>query len=375
MGSHTIRGRGFGIVGLAVCLPTEVRDNSFWPPGWAASRAADPTRQAQAQAGGDEIPESVRAYVTDPYQGARLRRVISDAHESSDLEAAACRAALASAGRSSDDVDMLFGYSQVSDDAGPGNHGIVAHRLGLPPAVLASTVESGCASFVPHVTLASRLLGTGAETTALLYQSSATSRITDYDLASSVVTGDGAAAQVVGEVDDGLGFVDALHYTRGELRDGLVLAPKQCTGRWYDDQDSPLVIAARDPAQAVRMGALGPHYCQEACEALLTRNGLTADDVDYFVCAQAGAWFAPLCAAAVGIDADRFVAPEDHFQHYGHLLAASAPLNLWVAWTSGRLNKGDLILVYSPGVGFTQAAVLLRWSMDGPPAGVAPVTP
>jgi 3-oxoacyl-[acyl-carrier-protein] synthase III len=62
------------------------------------------------------------------------------------------------------------------------------------------------------------------------------------------------------------------------------------------------------------------------------------------------------------------VPPEEHFQRFGHLLPASAPLNLWVAWSQGRLRRGDLVLVYSPGVGFTQVASLLRWWMDPPSA-------
>ena len=364
-----VQGSGIGIVGIAACLPTAVRDNGWWPPGWASRQAADPTRLAQAEVSAD-APDSVRRWAGDPFQGARLRRVIDDGHESSHLEVAACHAALQHAGWSAHEVDTLLGYSQVPDDAGPGNHGIVAREVGLRHEVLALTVEAGCASFLPHLSLACRL---GAR--ALLYQSSASSRVSDPADGSSVLTGDGAVAEVVGPVGEGLGFVDAIQFTRGDLRDGLVLGPREPGGRWTDG-GSPLVVTARDPAQAVQMGVLGPTYCREACVALLERHGLTPGDVDFFACAQSAAWFSAACAEALEIPPSRTVPPEDHFQRYGHLLAASAPLNLWVAWATGRLTKGDLVLVYSPGVGFTQAAHLMRWTLDPPRRGRAdPVAP
>ena len=374
-------GSGVGIVALAACVPRDVRDNSWWPVDWLQTRTRDPARLDEAVP--EDLPPQVREWLVDPFQGARLRRVIDERHQSSDLEVAAARAALAQVDDDVDKVGMLLGYSQVSDDAGPGNHGLVARGLGLSHELLALTVEAGCASFVPHLALASRLVTDGW---ALLYQSSATSRITDYRSAASVLVGDGAVAQVVGAVEPGLGFVDALHYTRGDLRDGLLLGRADGGGRWYEGGATPLVVTSRDPRQAVQMGALGPRYCREVCGALLERNGLVPQDVDFFVCAQAGAWFAPACAAALEIPEsraaspggsdDRWVPPRDHFQRYGHLLAASAPLNLWVAWTTGRLRKGDLVLVYSPGVGFTQAALLMRWALNPPSASLAdPVAP
>jgi 3-oxoacyl-[acyl-carrier-protein] synthase-3 len=128
-------------------------------------------------------------------------------------------------------------------------------------------------------------------------------------------------------------------------------------------------MRSKDPRAAARMGADGPEFAREACALLLERAGYTTRDVDLFVTAQPTAWFTETCAAAVGVPADKTVPLEEHFQRFGHLLAASLPLNLWVAWSTGRLRKGDLVLAYSPGVGFTQTAALLRWAMPPPADG------
>jgi 3-oxoacyl-[acyl-carrier-protein] synthase III len=52
----------------------------------------------------------------------------------------------------------------------------------------------------------------------------------------------------------------------------------------------------------------------------------------------------------------------DTFELYGHIMAASAPMNLMTACRAGNLGEDDLVMVYSPGAGFVQNALLLRWT-------------
>ncbi len=372
-----VSGVGVGITGMACCLPSAVRTNHWWGERASMTGPLGESADRVAASGDDDDPALavVRRWARDPFHGARERRVIDDAHTSKDLEVAACRAVLQQQSLASDDVAALIGYSQISDDVGLGNHGLVAHDLELPRTLLAFSLEAGCASFVPQVATAT---GLATQSQVLLYQSSATSRVTDYERPESVVTGDAAMAQTVGPVDAGLGFVDSVCITRGDLRESVVLAPEDGRRRWYEAGEHPtrMTIAIRNSRHVVQMGSVGPAFCREACLLLLERNGATPADVDFFVCAQPGAWFGDACALALEVPRSRIVPPEDHFQRYGHTLAASAPLNLWVAWTTGRLRKGDLVLVYSPGVGFTQAAMLMRWSLEPPaPRTARPVAP
>ncbi len=353
-------------MGLGVELPAEIRTNDWFPP---PTRGMDLIGDAERLASpGSAVDALLRPWLSDPFRGARERRVAPPGARSSDLEAAACRSALASCGRGVADIDLLLGYSQLSDDAGPGNHARVARALGAPATWSAMTVDSGCASFLPQLATATRLVQAGDARAALLYQSSLSSRIDDPASPTAPLLGDGAVAEVVGRVEPGLGLVGWLQHTRGELCDGLVLGRADGSADWTEASASPLRITSRDRAAAARMGADGPVFAREACCALLARHGLEASDIDAFVVAQASVWFGEACARAIGVPEGRWVPPEDHFRRYAHLLAASAPLNLWVAWTTGRLRKGDLVLVYTPGVGFTMAAALLRWALDPPSA-------
>ena len=76
---------------------------------------------------------------------------------------------------------------------------------------------------------------------------------------------------------------------------------------------------------------------------------------------QTTAWFGAAMADGLNIPPDRVLGHGDHFAKYGHLMAASSALNLSIAQEQGRLKRGDWILMYSPGAGFTQAAQLIRW--------------
>lgn len=361
-------GCGVGVVGLSAALPDEVRTND-WFAGVEAlvDGDTDLIADAEREAGeGSLIRASLRRWGADPFRGTRERRVAAPGTRSSELELAACRAALAHAGRTADQVDLLAGYSQLPDDAGPGNHGRVARGLGGAGRLSAMTLESGCASFLPQLAVASRLVQVGDARTALLYQSSLSSRINDLRSPMGPLLGDGAVAEVIGRVEPGLGLVGWVQRTRGELCDGLLLGRVDGSRDWIEPSPVPMRIFARDRSAAARMGADGPAYAREVCLELLDRHGVLPEDVDFLVIAQAAVWFGAVCAEALGIPVERTVPPEDHFQRYGHLLAASLPLNLWVAWTTGRLRRGDLVLLYSPGVGFTTAAALLRWALDPP---------
>jgi len=362
------RGCGVGITGLGASLPEEVRGNDYWSDGWRQRMAEDFFRAAERTAletKGGSTAGALRKVWDDPFKGAVERRVIDAAHESSDMEVDACRDALRVAGMGADEIDLLIGYSQVPDEAIPPNHGKVSHLLGLRFETAVFTLDAGCASFLPQLTTAVRLIQSGDHRAALVFQSTASSRILDYEGPSSPSLGDGAVAATVGRVEPGLGLVDRIQLNRGDLFDGIVLTRVHGNERWYESpsEPEPFTIGTRNLEHAKRMGADGPEFCRETCLPLLERHGITADDVDFFVCAQSAAWWADACAAAISIDADRYVSADDHFKKYGHLLPASASLNLWIAWRSGRLRVGDLVLMYTPGAGFTQTASLVRWAL------------
>jgi len=371
-------GIGVGFLGLGAYLPEQVRTNDFWDEEWREQHAArlatdlagavdEATRKRMADVD-PEVAKCAAHYRTDLFRGTTERRVISEDMLPSDIEVAACRAALDDAGVDVSEIDALMGQSLISDWYGELNHGAVARKLGLRKDIAAFSLEAGCSSFLPQLTTAVRLVQVGEFDKVLIYVGDSSSLITDYDTPSSVLTGDGACAAVIGRVEDGAGYIAQAGVTHGEYHEGILCVPRSNPEipHWRTDlMTDPMTVQNVDQKATHDMGAHAATLCREVCDRVLDKAGYTGADIDAFVCAQSTAWFGEACCAALGIDPRHRVPPEEHFERFGHLLSASAPLNWIVARQNGRVNPGDLVLAFSPGVGFTLYATLYRWHPVG----------
>ena len=97
---------------------------------------------------------------------------------------------------------------------------------------------------------------------------------------------------------------------------------------------------------------------EEIAHRLLERNGLTAQDIDLFVSHQANRRIIQAATEKLGVDPSKVII---NIERFGNTTAATIPLALNDALISGRLKKGQLVLLASVGAGFTVGAVLLRW--------------
>jgi 3-oxoacyl-[acyl-carrier-protein] synthase-3 len=97
---------------------------------------------------------------------------------------------------------------------------------------------------------------------------------------------------------------------------------------------------------------------EEIARRVLDRNGLTANDIDLFVSHQANRRIIQSATEKLGVDEKKVII---NIERFGNTTAATIPLALDDAVCSGRLKKGDLVLLASVGAGFTVGAVLLRW--------------
>jgi 3-oxoacyl-[acyl-carrier-protein] synthase III len=99
---------------------------------------------------------------------------------------------------------------------------------------------------------------------------------------------------------------------------------------------------------------------EEICRRLLTRNGLTPDDLDLFVSHQANRRIIEAAADKLRLPAEKVII---NIAKYGNTTAATIPLALRDAMDEGRLKKGDLVMLTSVGAGFTAGAIILRWAI------------
>jgi 3-oxoacyl-[acyl-carrier-protein] synthase III len=98
----------------------------------------------------------------------------------------------------------------------------------------------------------------------------------------------------------------------------------------------------------------------EACEKVLTRNGVSASDIDCFIPHQANQRIINATAERIGLKPESVIINIDR---YGNTTAGTIPLAMQTAVEEGKLKKGDLVMLASVGAGFTVGATLLRWTL------------
>lgn len=305
-----------------------------------------------------EISEAMRRAGGDPFQGAVVRHVIGDDALTSDMEVEAARRALHASGTSPSEVDVLMVHSLTPDLLYPSNAPAVQDKCGLTRAS-AWAFDAGCASSVLGLDMAAGLVRGGVARRVLLVCSGAPSRTVAPSDPAAPIFGDGAAALVIGEVPAGRGLLGAYQRTDGAFRDAattLVVAHGRPERAWFKHEGA-IRYASLDPARGRESGVRQIEFCREACEHALERAGLSLDDVALFTGAQTVGWQPDVLCRGVGLPVERCF---ETFAEVGNLGAVTMPFNVERALATGRVQRGDVVLAYTPGAGFTSAAAVLR---------------
>jgi 3-oxoacyl-[acyl-carrier-protein] synthase III len=357
-----------GFLGFGSYLPPTIRDNSFWTDAFRPDddeRRRESITDVERSASGKSVvvPPEIRAAMEsfrgDPFRGARLRHVIADDAEVSDMEAEAARRALIAANVDPGEIDVVLVNSLVPDRITPSNAPAVQAKVGLHNAS-AWSLDVTCASFQPQLVTAAALIRSGAANKVLMVFSSAATRLMDNTSAMSPAFGDAASAVVIGSVPAGFGLLGHWMRTDGTLREGVVTAPlvDGCPQKRWDLPSGPMRLTAFDLEVGKQAGLLGPEFCRDACTHALVEARVKLSDVKLFIVNQSVGWFPDACRRKLEL-------PEhtafDTFAEVANIGAAAVPFNLARAAKAGRVKNGDIVLIYSPGAGFTRAAAVCAW--------------
>jgi 3-oxoacyl-[acyl-carrier-protein] synthase-3 len=174
-----------------------------------------------------------------------------------------------------------------------------------------------------------------------------------------VLFGDGAGAVVLGvSNDESIGILDYDHMIDGNGGSALCMpAGGSKMPATHETVDQRLHYVKQDGQTVFKFAV---RNTGEICERLLKRNNLTGDDLDLFVSHQANKRIIMSAAERIGMPEEKIIINIDR---YGNTTAGTIPLALHTAVETGRLKKGDLILLTSVGAGFTVGSVLVRWGI------------
>ncbi|MCY7314843.1 MAG: ketoacyl-ACP synthase III [Rubrivivax sp.] len=279
--------------------------------------------------------------------GIRARHFADDGVNSSDLALHASLAALQAAGRVAQDIDLIIVATSTPDMIFPSTACILQHKLGIAGCA-AFDVQAVCSGFVYALAVADAMIKTGSARCALVVGSEVFSRILDFnDRTTCVLFGDGAGAVVLEASNEPGILATDLHADGRHV--GILCTPGTVAGGQV--LGDPLL---KMDGQAVFK--LAVQVLDSAARAVLEKAGRSTDDVDWLIPHQANIRIMQSTAKKLKLPLDKLIATLDE---HGNTSAASVPLALDVAVRSGRVKRGDTVMLEGVGGGFTWGAVLL----------------
>ena len=279
--------------------------------------------------------------------GISARHFVDDGVNSSDLALHAARAALHAAGRNAEDLDLIIVATSTPDMVFPSTACILQHKLGAAGCP-AFDMQAVCSGFVYGLTVADAMIRAGAARCALVVGSEVFSRLLDFnDRTTCVLFGDGAGAVVLeASAEPGI-LATELHADGRHV--GILCVPGTVSGGQV--LGDPLL---KMDGQAVFKLAVG--VLDSAARAVLEKAGRTEADLDWLIPHQANIRIMQSTARKLKLSLDKLVVT---VHEHGNTSAASIPLALDAAVRSGRVQRGDTVMLEGVGGGFTWGAVLL----------------
>jgi len=285
--------------------------------------------------------------------GIEQRHFAAEGETTSDLGAAAARAALADAGMGADEIDAIIVATSTPDYTFPSVATMVQAKLGITQG-FAFDVQAVCAGFVFALANANALILSGQARRVLVIGAETFSRIMDWsDRSTCVLFGDGAGALIL-EAAEGTGTTD----DRGILAADLHSDGSYRELLYVDGGVSTTGTAGHLRMQGNQVFRHAVEKLAETAHAALGKAGLSGADVDWIVPHQANIRIIEGTARRMQVPMERVVVT---VQDHGNTSAASIPLALSVGKARGQIREGHLIVTEAIGGGLAWGSVVLRW--------------
>lgn len=288
--------------------------------------------------------------------GIKVRHIVADGENTSDIAAKAAERALKDAGLTADDIDLIVVATATPDMLFPSTACLVQNQLKAAKAA-AYDLAAGCSGFMYAIVTASQFIKTGLYKHVLVIGAESLSRILDWtDRNTCVLFGDGAGAVVLGEVPEGYGILGSNLGSDGSGGDLLCL-PAGGTSRPATEE------TVRDRLHFVHMAGnevfkFAVKVMGEAALNALEHAQIDTSEVDWLIPHQANIRIIQSAAKRLKMPMEKVIVNVDK---YGNTSSASIPIALEEAIHDGRIKSGQVITMVGFGAGLTWASAVMRW--------------
>lgn len=285
--------------------------------------------------------------------GIKQRYIAGEGETTASLGEQAARSALERAGITSDDLDFIIVATTTPDNTFPSTAVNIQHRLGMTHGA-AFDMQAVCSGFIFAMTTADNYIKSGMAKNILVIGAETMSRLMDWeDRTTCVLFGDGAGAVVLSALQGEGTTADRGVLTAHLRSDGSHKEKLYVDG---GPSSTQTVGHLRMQGRDVFKHAVG--MITDVIEDAFVATSMSAEDVDWFIPHQANKRIIDASAKKLDIPPEKVVINVDQT---GNTSAASIPIALSQAAESGRIKKGQMILLEAMGGGFTWGSIFLRW--------------
>jgi 3-oxoacyl-[acyl-carrier-protein] synthase III len=284
--------------------------------------------------------------------GIAQRHVAAEGETTGDLAYEAALRALDAAGVKASEIELIVLGTTTPDIIFPSTACLVQHRLGANGCA-AFDVNAACSGFIYALGIANQFIRAGTVKTALVIGAETLTRMLDWDdRGTCVLFGDGAGAAVL-RADSEPGVLSTHLHADGGYKH-LLYNPVGVSAGFRDEKNHGVrVLMAGNEVFKVAVKTL-----DAVVEETLAANNLDKSAIDWLIPHQANLRIISATAKRLAMPMERVVVTVDR---HGNTSAASVPLALDEAIRSGKVQRGELLLLEAFGGGFTWGSALLRY--------------
>lgn len=282
--------------------------------------------------------------------GIKERRIAGEDETVVTMAKEAAIQALSSAGIVATDLDMIVLATTSAENAFPSAACELQGLLDCP-GIPAFDLSAACAGFSYALSVADQFIRTGAAKRILVVGADVLARTCDpTDRGTIIIFGDGAGAVVLGASEEP-GILSTHMHADGRYGELLKL-PQGKRGPAAADFPAYMYMKGNDVFK------VAVTRLSEIVTETLAANGLEKSQLDWLVPHQANYRIISATAKKLGMSMDQVILT---LEKHGNTSAASVPLALDEGVRSGRIQRGQLILLEAFGGGFTWGSALIRF--------------
>ena len=287
-----------------------------------------------------------------------VRRHIIQEETTVSMAARAGQSALENAGIKPEEVDLILVSTISSNVILPCAACEVQRELGAVNATCFD-LNAACTGFLLGYNTAAAYLEAGVYQTALVIGSESLSNLTNWkDRSTCILFGDGAGAAVI-QRGEGRHYLPVTH-SNGAKGGALTCKSRHDHNGLTRHQE---VETLADPEYFMQMDGqavfkFAVRSVPQAVEEVLEANQVKKEEISCYILHQANRRIVEAVAKRLGEPLEKFPM---NLQEYGNTSSASIPILLDEQNRSGKLKKGDRIVLAGFGAGLSWGASILDW--------------